>query len=220
VRRRAPTLLDLAAHLAVAGGLALLVAEVWLGLDRLVWPTVLLTILAVAGLFTAGLARVAWRWWTGESALVLRVFEHADDRLGAGKYEARRAARIKRSLDILSGNWRAATRPAYRPGDVQVTRIHRYVRLAFDGHRPPLRRWRRHHVHAVTLTWSSEAAVHAASFFPNLEKAVAQALSVEWADGVFDRDIDYAGDTVTFTRVHHVAVPVQATAEEALDGGR
>jgi len=143
VRRRAPTLLDLAAHLAVAGGLALLVAEVWLGLDRLVWPTVLLTILAVAGLFTAGLARVAWRWWTGESALVLRVFEHADDRLGAGKYEARRAARIKRSLDILSGNWRAATRPAYRPGDVQVTRIHRYVRLAFDGHRPPLRRWRR-----------------------------------------------------------------------------
>ena len=218
MRRRAPTLLDLAAHLAVVAASALLVAEVSLGLDRLILPTVLLAVLAVAGVFAASLARVAWRWWTGESALVLRVFEHADDRLGAGKYEARRAARIKRYLDILSGNWRAATRPAYRPGDVQVTRIHRYVRLAFDGHRPPLRRWRRHQVHAVTLTWSSEAAVGVASFFDNLEKAVAQALSVEWSDGVFDRDVDYPGDSVTLTRREHVAVPAQATAEEALRG--
>jgi len=220
VRRRAPTLADLAAHLAVVGGLVLLVGEVALGLDRLILPTVLLATVAVAGLFTVELVRLAWRWWTGESALVWRVFEHTDDRLGAGKYEARRAARVKRALDLLSGRWGAAVRPAYRPGDVQMTRIHRYVRLSFSGRRPPWRRWRRHQVEAVRLTWTSEAYRDAKSFLDLLEQAVAQALSVEHREGTFGREVDYQADSVTFRRRQHVAVPDQLDAEEALNHGR
>jgi hypothetical protein len=223
VRRRAPTLLDLAAHLAVAAAFALLVAEVWLGLDRLILPTVLLAVLAVAGLFLVELAQLSWRRWTGESALVLRVFEHCDDRLQAGKYEARRAARIKRRLDLLSGNWRAAVRPAYRPGDVQMTRIHRYVRLGFTGHRPPLRRWRRHQVATVTLTWSSEARRDTPSFFELLEHDVAQALSVAHTDSLFARTVDYPADSVTFERLPAQTaadVPERLTVTEELRRGR
>jgi hypothetical protein len=219
MRRRAPTMLDVAAVLIMLGGALLLLVEILAGLEQLIGPTIMLALLAVLAMFTVAGWRTLRRWWTGESALVRRVFEHADDRLQAGKYEARRSARIKRRLDLLSGNWRAAVRPAYRPGDVQMTRIHRYVQLTFDGTRPAFRRWRLRQVETVTHTWSSEAHRDAPSFFDLLEHAVAQALSIEWVPGALKRDIDYPSDSVTFTRVHHVKVPDSLSAEETLNDG-
>jgi hypothetical protein len=178
-----------------------------------------LAIVAILAAVGIHLGRLAWWWLTGHSAIILRIYEHTDDQLGAGKYEARRAARIKRWMDLASGNYKAFIRPAQYPGSIQMTRMRRYVAVELAPGAPvpmPWRTWRRGDVHQVTLRWSSEANLHVPSFFTNLEKRLAQALGLEHSDGLFDRDVQWHRDRVTYTRKVAVKLTSKISAKDDL----
>jgi hypothetical protein len=218
VRRRAPTLVDLAAHLAVAAvaaAAALLVAEVWLGLDRLVLPTAALA----AGAWAAG-----WPRRRSRARITRRCYVHLDEALGARRLENDRRATLRHWWKPVLGReltdvlW-PAPQLAGAAALPTTARQRRYVQPQLPP-RPWPRPWRAHEVGAVTLRWTSEAHVHAPSFFDQLERKLAQALSLEHTPGMFTRATDWPHDRVTLTRAAHVAVPERLDLREEVSGGR
>jgi hypothetical protein len=132
---------------------------------------------------------------------------------------SRRAAQIKRGVDFLAADWGDFFYPAHRPGNIAMTRQRRYVKLELAS-KPWPKRYRLWDVRKVTLRWTSEAHVATPVFFTRLEQALAQALGIPYAAGVFERTEDWARDRVTFERARRARVPDHLAAIEELGDGR
>jgi hypothetical protein len=171
------------------------------------------------------------------------IYRCTDELLGARRFEADRAvtrhhyvryipklgpllARFLYPLPKLGGT---VVLPPYR-------RMRRYVQVEFgiwrDGKLLPVppglavHIW---HAHAVTLRWSSETAANSDGFIERLERGrvtmsggqagLAQALGLQWFDGLFSHKRDDKHSRVTFTRTYAHTVPERGRWEEVLDGG-
>lgn len=219
--KRTSTKIEYASWKVGWAGLITILLLVLAGQPRLVAVTAILVAAALAALTGAWAWYWVTCWWTGEYALIRRIYEHVDDQIRAGQYEARRAARLVQIMDFFGGRWRGAIRPAHRSGDVQVTRAAHYILLGFRGARPlrPFQHWRREDIETITIRWTSEAAVYMPSFFDNLERRLAQALGRPYTEGMFDRDTIYPLDMVVFRVRQDVRVPDQLSVAEDLNEG-
>jgi hypothetical protein len=209
----------LVARLVALGTVACVAVEVWLRLDAWIVPTLLVPVVLGTGWALVRLA--TWPWRHAERRVVARFYHHVDDLLGAGKFEARRARQVRRWIDLLDGDWRGFWNPAYRPGDIQLTRRAQYVHPTWADRRLLGHRHSRACVQAVTLRWTSEAFVFAPRYFDRLEHAVAQAWGLEWHEGLFDRAINHQRDEVRYQlaeRVHVHDVPERLTLSEEFNG--
>jgi hypothetical protein len=150
-----------------------------------------------------------------------RLWRHCDEVLGARKLEADRRASRRRVVQFVSHD---LANLMYPPTQLQGAmaypgrrRRRRYVYPAYSA-APWPKRLHRWHIRAVTLRWTSEAAVAVSGdqWFGRLEKQVAQALGLEWGHGIFDREVDWSRDLVTLARGKPAHVPDQLAAEEEL----
>jgi hypothetical protein len=180
--------------------------------------TRLLVLVAVllAGLFLADLPRR-----TSRDRLSKRLWRHVDEVLGARKLEADRRASRRRVVQFFSHDLANLMYPATQLQHAMAypgrRRRRRYVYPDYTPVPWP-RRLHRWHIRAVTLRWTSEAAVALSGdqWFGRLEKQVAQALGLEYRAGMFSRDIDWSRDLVTLARTKLAHVPDELAAEEEL----
>jgi len=150
-----------------------------------------------------------------------RLWRHVDEILGARKLEADRRASRRRVLQFFSHDLANLVYPAQQLHGAMAypgrRRRHRYVYPAYSPIPWP-RRLHRWHIRAVTLRWTSEAAVAVSGdqWFGRLEKQVAQALGLEWRAGIFDREVDWSRDLVAVSRAKPAHVSDQLAAEEEM----
>jgi hypothetical protein len=187
VARRALVQVEAVARLAVVVGLLLVVVEVGLGLpDPIVAGTAVIALAGLAMLAAVPASRALHRWWTGESALIRRIYRHVDEILGARRYEADRAATLRRRTALVSkelaGLLFAGAQPSGAIPLPRQGRMRRYVQVEFAGARPWWRRWQPWQVQAVTLWWTSEANALAEGFITLSGRKVAQALRLKRTD--------------------------------------
>ena len=172
-------------------------------------------LLAAAVAYAATFALV-WPRHRSRVRLVRRIYRHVDEVLGARKYEADRAATLRRRWSWVSRDLaNALYPPTQHAGAVALPRYHRmvrgrdllgrpsgYVDLALEPVPWP-RRFRPWHAPSMSLYWTSEAgiAVGGEQWFTRLEKQVAQALGVAWHDGLFETKPDHPHDRVRLVRV-------------------
>jgi hypothetical protein len=178
-------------------------------------------LLAAAVAYAATFALV-WPRHRSRVRLVRRVYRHVDEVLGARKYEADRAATLRRRWSWISRDLaNALYPPTQHAGAVALPRYHRmrrgrdllgrpsgYVDLALSPVPWP-RRFRPWHVPALTLRWTSEAgvAVGGHQWFTRLEKQVAQALGLEWSDELFETKAAFSHDRVRLVLARPRPVP-------------
>jgi hypothetical protein len=182
--------------------------------------TRLLVLFAVAllALFLVDLPRR-----TSRHRLERRLWRHVDEVLGARKLEADRRASRRRLVQYLSHDLANLMYPVTQLQGAMAypgrRRRHRYVYPDLAP-KPWPRRFHRWDIRAVTLRWTSEAAVVLSGdqWFGRLEKQVAQALGLEWRAGIFSRDIDWSRDLVTLARAKPAHVPDQLAGEEEMTG--
>jgi len=175
----------------------------------------LLTVLA-AGAWAAG-----WPRRRSRARITRRIYRHVDEALGARRLENDRRATLRHwwkpvlGRGLVDALW-PVPQLAGAAALPTTGRQRRYVTPKLPP-RPWPRRWSRWDVAEVTLRWTSEAHVHAPSFFDQLAKKLAQALGLQWSDALFAHMVDWGGDRVTFTRVQHVRVPETVSAAGELD---
>lgn len=150
-----------------------------------------------------------------------RLWRHCDEVLGARKLEADRRVSRRRVVGFFSKDLAALMYPAVQyQGAMAAPGRRRRRHYVYPDYRPVPwpRRLHRWHIHAVTLRWTSEAAVAVSGdqWFGWLEKQVAQALGLEWRAGIFDREVDWSRDLVALSRARPAHVPDQLAAEEEL----
>jgi len=174
------------------------------------------------------LALVGAAWWAvslprhlSRERLERRLWRHVDEVLGARKLEADRRASRRRVVQFFSHD---LANLMYPPTQLQHAmaypgrrRRRRYIYPAYAAVPWP-RRLHRWHIRAVTVRWTSEAAVALSGdqWFGRLEKQIAQALGLEWRAGIFDREVDWSRDLVALSRAKPAHVSDQLAAEEEM----
>jgi hypothetical protein len=184
----------------------------------------------------------------GHRRAVLHIYRHVDEILGARKYERERVE-MRRYYAGWLRDWGGVgklavllwwrTPNAHAPWPPHRRRVRYVPRIEAGTWRggklhplPPGEPLRLRHVHAVTLAWSSEGIANAPQFLEALERGkagigagsgssgLAQALGLEWFDGLFTRKRDDANSRLTFTRTYSQRLPEDAGWEGVADGAR
>ena len=210
--RRALVQVEAVARAAVVVGLLWVVVGLWLDLPGpIVAGTAMVALVGAVVAAAVPAARALHRWWTGESALVRRIYVHVDEVLGARRFEADRAATLRRRTALISKELAGLLWPSTQLHAVALPRqgrMRRYVQVEFAGNRSWQRRWQPWQVQAVTLWWTSEANALADGFQMLLGRRVAQSLRLTRGDEVEPAPKWDAG-LITFTR-RKPAVPPRA----------
>jgi hypothetical protein len=206
-------------------------------------------VLAALALATAvGVTMVVWMRGARDRShrrLVLYVYRHVDEILGARKAELQRAQQLRYYASWLNdwaGFGRLAVLLFWRAPSADVPwpphrRRARYITLRYGvmvrgqlQDPPPVGALHLWQVHAVTLTWSTEAVANHANFEEACERGrggigvgagaagLAQALGIQWRDGVFNRTRDDANHRITFTRTYANDVPDRFELTEEVNG--
>jgi hypothetical protein len=179
-------------------------------------PALGVLVLLAAAAWCAG-----WPRRRSRARLIHRIFRNVDELLGVRRFENDRRASRRHWWVVLGGRAVAdAFYPATQLGGAMALpatrRQARYVHVRWPP-RPWPEPWRKHDLREVTLgPWTSEAHVHTPSFFDQLERKLAQALSLEYRDGMFQRAVDWPADRVTLTLAVAAPVPDNLTAAEDL----